>query len=78
MYHPDLGGWQSPETYLYRVEDSTGSTVAGLAALAYAELGADRYIDVKQQDGAFTPIVSIQITPHEDIVLAAKYEQNGL
>ena len=74
VYHPDLGGWQSPETYLYQVEDSTGSTIAGLAALAYAELGADRYIDVKQQDGAFTPIVSIQLTPHEDIVIAAKYE----
>ena len=79
---PQYGGKQSPGDYMRNVVlqdpnlDIVEKSLIRAAAQVYEDLGRDREIDVVEKGTGYTPIISLNVTPHKKLNLSVKYEHN--
>ncbi|MGB1247841.1 MAG: OmpP1/FadL family transporter [Chitinophagales bacterium] len=78
IYNEHHGGWTAPGDYLRYIANQPYSEInSGLyniSADVYGDLGADRYIDVKETGSGITPIVGVNISPNDKWNIGLKYE----
>ncbi len=76
------GGEKAPGTYMFQVADTVQRYNGYLAnmlrggGMALAAATADGYVDVSQKGGGVTGIISVNISPSEDLNIALKYEHH--
>jgi len=68
------GGTQAPGDYLRVVQAATGNAALGAFASVLDAQTGDFEVDVEQTATAFTPIISLNVTPSDKMNIALKYE----